>query len=261
MTLPVAQPWYAAERLDPRTWLVTEPHVHPIWSANMHLVLGRDADLLIDSGMGIAPLRPFVDTLRPDAARPLICLTTHTHVDHMGAAHEFDIRLVHPAGVAGLARPRRYSLNSDDISEGARRMFLEAGYPPLWPHLVDAVPEAGYDLSAYELRGAEATGTVADGDVLDLGDWQAEVLHLPGHAPDQVGLFHAESGTLFGADAVYDGPLIWQGPGTSVADYAATLRRLAALPVTRVHGGHDPTFGPERLRRMVAGYLALWGMA
>ena len=42
MELPTAADWYRAERLDDRITVITEPHVHPIYSANMHLVLGRD---------------------------------------------------------------------------------------------------------------------------------------------------------------------------------------------------------------------------
>lgn len=260
MKLPIADPWYRTKSLDARTWLITEPHVHPIFSANMHLVLGRDADLLIDSGMGIAPLRPVVDGLRPDPGRPLTCLSTHTHVDHIGAAHEFDIRLVHPLEAEELANPEPYSLKSSDIPERLAAMFVDAGYEELWPYLVDALPCEGYDLDAYALKGAPATGTVEDGDIIDLGDWQAEVLHLPGHSPGQVGLWHGESGTLFGADAIYDGPLIYDGAGMSIADYATTLKRIRALPVRTVHGGHDPAFGPQRLNEIVTDYLTRWGI-
>jgi glyoxylase-like metal-dependent hydrolase (beta-lactamase superfamily II) len=110
MILPVASQWYSVESVDDRIFCLTEPHVHPIFSANIFLVLGRDADLVIDSGMGIAPLRPVIDALRPDPARPLILFTTHTHVDHIGAAHEFETRLVHPLEAAELADPEPYSL-------------------------------------------------------------------------------------------------------------------------------------------------------
>lgn len=261
MTLPVADPWYDTARLDDRLWLITEPHVHPIFSANMHLVLGRDADLLIDSGMGIAPLRPVVDHLRADPAKPVICLSTHTHVDHIGAAHEFDTRLVHPAEAAEQAAPSPYSLVSADLPDALVALFVASGYDPLWQYLVDAVPFVEYDLSAYAIAPAPATGTVEDGDVIDLGDWQGEVLHLPGHSPGQIGLWHVQSGTLFGADAIYDGPLIFDGPGMSVADYAASLKRLRDLPVKIVHGGHDPAFGPERLHQIIDHYLALWQAA
>ncbi|MDQ2093636.1 MBL fold metallo-hydrolase [Rhodalgimonas zhirmunskyi] len=259
MTLPIADPWYDTCHIAPNIWLITEPRVHPIFSANMHLVTGRDADLLIDSGMGIAPLRPVVDKLRGDAKKPLILLSSHTHVDHIGAAHEFETRLVHPVEAEEQAAPSPYSLVSADIPAPLAAMFVEAGYAPLWEYLVDAVPYGGYDLAAYEIKPAPATGTVEDGDIIDLGDWQAEVLHLPGHSPGQLGLWHGESGTLFGGDAVYDGPLIYDGAGMSIDDYAATLKRLRALSVEVVHGGHDPAFGRARLHEMIDDYLALWG--
>jgi len=256
--LPVADPWYRARRLDQRLTLITEPHVHPIFSANIHLVEGAERDLLIDSGMGVAPLRPFVDGLRRDAGKPLICLTTHTHVDHIGAVHEFDIRLVHPIEAAEMAAPEPYSLNSADIPAPLAGIFVEAGYETLWPLLIDALPAAGYDPAVYSLRGAAATGMVEDGDVIDLGDWQGEVLHLPGHSPGQVGLWHGDSGTLFGADAIYDGPLIWAGAGMDVPAYAETLRCIRALPIRIVHGGHDPAFGQGRAREICDAYLAMW---
>ncbi len=258
--LPVESKWYQSEQIDARLWLITEPRVHPIFSANMHLVLGRDMDLLIDSGMGIAPLRPVVDAIRPDPARPLMCLSTHTHVDHIGAVHEFDHRLVHPIEAAELAAPAPYELRTDGISDGFRRLFLEAGYPPLWPLLIDALPYEGYDVEAYRLQGAPATALVVEGDSIDLGDWQAEVLHLPGHSPGQVGLLHHDSGTLFGADAIYDGPLIYDGPGMSLEDYAATLRRLRDLPIRLVHGGHDPRFDKSRMDEIVEAYLTKWAL-
>ncbi len=260
MTFPIAEPWYHTESLDRRLWRITEPHVHPIFSANIHLVLGSEADLVIDSGMGIAPLRPLVDRLRDDRGKPLICLSTHTHVDHIGAAHEFDIRYVHPLERQELAKPQPYSLNSADIPPSLISIFIEAGYEPLWPWLIDALPYAGYDPARYVLRGSAATKTIEEGDLIDLGDWQAQVLHLPGHSPGQIGLFHAPSGTLFGADAIYDGPLIYSGPGMNLSDYASTLRRLRDLPVHVVHGGHDQAFGKVRLDVIVAQYLALWQM-
>jgi glyoxylase-like metal-dependent hydrolase (beta-lactamase superfamily II) len=259
MQLPVADPWYVTQRLDARSFLITEPHVHPIFSANMYLVLGRDTDLLIDSGMGIAPLRPVVDSLRPERDKPIWCLSTHTHVDHIGAAHEFDMQLVHAAEAESLARPAPYTLLSRNIPPALATIFENAGYPVLWEALVDAVPHAGYDLGDYSLRGAAPTRLLAEGDVVDLGDWQAEVLHLPGHSAGQIGLWHGESGTLFGADAIYDGPLIYDAPGMSVDDYSRSLQKLRDLPVAIVHGGHDPAFGRARMLEIIDHYLALWG--
>jgi glyoxylase-like metal-dependent hydrolase (beta-lactamase superfamily II) len=259
--LPVADPWYAVEKISDRVWKLSEPHVHPIFNANIFLVLGRDRDMVVDCGMGIKPLRPVLDGLRPDPARPLVLFATHAHIDHIGAAAEFDARIAHPLEAEGMAAPAPFPLDGSGIGENLRAVFGRAGYPPLWPLLIDAVPWAGYDPSDYVPRPAPPTLLLDDGDVVELGDWTAEVLHLPGHAPGQIGLWHASSGTLFGADAIYDGPLIHDGPGMSVSDYAATLRRIAALPVRCVHGGHDPSFGPDRLHEIADRYLSIWQSA
>ena len=127
MELPVASQWCGVESVDDRILSFTEPHVHPIFSAKMFLVKGRDADLVVDSGMGIAPLRPAIDAPRVEPAKPLILLTTHTHEDHIGAAHEFETRLVHSPEAGDQADPAPYSLDSRDIPKRLRELFLSAG--------------------------------------------------------------------------------------------------------------------------------------
>jgi glyoxylase-like metal-dependent hydrolase (beta-lactamase superfamily II) len=91
--------------------------------------------------------------------------------------------------------------------------------------------------------------------MIDLGDRAFEVLHLPGHSPGSIGLWEAASGILFSGDAVYDGPLLDELEGSDVVAYVATMRRLRDLPVTVVHGGHEPSFGCERLVAICTDYL------
>ncbi len=96
-----------------------------------------------------------------------------------------------------------------------------------------------------------------EGDVVDIGNRQFEVLHLPGHSPGSIGLWEKESGTLFSGDAVYDGPLLDDMEDSSIPDYIRTMKRLRELPVRVVHAGHDPSFGRERLIELVDSYLEL----
>ncbi len=112
---------------------------------------------------------------------------------------------------------------------------------------------------AYSLQGAPATGLLEEGDTVDLGDRQFAVLHVPGHSPGSIALFEEETGILFAGDAIYDGPLIHDGPGMSVEDYVKTMLKLQALDVSVVHGGHDPSFGRKRLDEIVERYLRIWG--
>lgn len=253
--LPVARAWWSRAEASPGVTLISEPHVDVLLRANLWYVRGRDFDLLIDAGNGIAPLRPaFPDLL---GARTRLVLT-HTHVDHMGAAHEFAERMVHPIESPVLAAPGPASLFSAGWDPALRAMFTAAGYPPLPDVLIDALPSPGYDLAAYAPAAAPATRLLHEGDVIDLGDRGFEVLHVPGHSPGSIALWEAATGTLFAGDVVYDGPLLYRGAGTSVPDYKASFRKLRALPVEIVHAGHDPSFGRARLHAIIDDYEARW---
>lgn len=259
MTLPVSETWYTSRQIDADTTLIIEPHVHVLEQANMFLVEGSERDMILDTGMGIVPLKPYLDTLRRDPGKEIICVSSHTHIDHIGCVHEFDTRLVHPAEADEMANPSGLSsLFRDDMPASLLQTFLDAGYPPIDELLIDALPHAGYDPKSYVLRGARATGLLNEGDVVDLGNHTYRVLHLPGHSPGGIGLYEAATGVLFAADAIYDGPLIYEGPGMSVPAYIKTFAQLKALDVSIVHGGHDPSFGPERLHEIMSQYEALW---
>ena len=225
--LPVAAAWFQREEVEPGVTKLLEPHVDRLMQANLWHVRGRDRDLLIDGGMGVAPLRPAFPDLFD--AGPVLAVATHTHLDHIGAMHEFPERWVHAIEADGLAAPRPASLFPDDLDPKLRQMFVDAGYAPFGPTLIDALPHAGYDLSSYRLQPAPATRLLREGDVVDLGDRAFEV------------------------------PLLYEGGGMDVGDYVASFRRLRELPVRVVHAGHDPSFGPERMHAIVDDYLRRWG--
>lgn len=256
---PIAPAWFKTERLGPNLHCITEPHVHELERANMFLVEGSERDMIIDTGMGVVPLKPCLDQLRTQPQKELICVSSHTHIDHIGGVHEFDTRLVHPAEADNMSNPAGItSLFCEDLPPSLVQTFLDAGYPPLGELMIDAYPHIDYDPQSYRLRGAAATGLLIENDKIDLGNICYEVLHLPGHSPGSIGLYETATGVLFGADAIYDGPLIYQGPGMSIEDYIATFRKLQTLDVTLVHGGHDPSFSPARMQEIIEDYMRRW---
>jgi glyoxylase-like metal-dependent hydrolase (beta-lactamase superfamily II) len=220
---------------------------------NIWHVRGRDRDLMIDTGMGVASLR--------EAARYLLdkkvtAVATHTHTDHVGGHHEFEHTLVHELEAGELRSPSdRGALLLSAMDPEYLRSLAKAGYA-VESDLITALPHAGYDMSAYGVRDAAATVIVTEGDVVDLGDRHFEVLHLPGHSPGSIGLWEAASGTLFSGDAVYDGPLLDEIDGSNIPSYVKTMKRLRGLPVQIVHAGHDPSFGRLRLIELADAYLA-----
>ena len=253
---PIAEKWFSISKVDDTTDMLLEPHVHVLEQANLFFVRGRDRDMIIDTGMGIVPIRPYVEPLTEKPFSEIVCVSTHTHIDHIGGVHEFDIRLVHPIEAEEMAAPSGMNtIIRDEIDPGLLALFEEAGYPPLDELLIDALPYAGYDPKSYSLTGAPATGLLEEGDTVDLGDRQFTVLHVPGHSPGSIALFEEKTGILFAGDAIYDGPLIYDGAGMSVDDYIITMKKLQALDVSIVHGGHDPSFDKKRLDEIVAHYF------
>jgi len=258
MSFRIAERWFERRRIDPAITLLWEPHVDPLIRCNIWHLRGRDFDLMIDTGLGIASL---VEAARDLLDKPVKAVATHTHYDHIGGHHEFDACLVHPLEAEALRHAEESnfaSLFKADIPNEIVASIEASGYP-LPDVLVTAVPDKGYDLRCYGLRGARGSvATIDEGDRIDLGDRTLEVLHLPGHSPGSIGLWDRDNRVLFSGDAIYDGPLLDNLPGADKADYIATLTRLGELPVETVHAGHDPSFGRGRLQEIVRKYLDLW---
>ncbi|MDF2976969.1 MAG: Zn-dependent hydrolase [Actinomycetospora sp.] len=221
--------WFSTRPVAPGVWLVAEPgHV------NSFLVAGRDRGVLVDSGLGMAPIRPVIEALTD---RPVDVVHTHAHLDHVGGDAEFDRVAIHPAGVAELragasaAERRRYLAHT-------RRLLAAAdAYRALdrdFFHLLSADSDPrplppGLDESTWAPGPAPEPGLLAEGDVVDLGGRALTVLHTPGHSPDSVCFLDERAGLLFGGDTINTGPTYAQAPESDLAAFAASTARLATL--------------------------------
>jgi glyoxylase-like metal-dependent hydrolase (beta-lactamase superfamily II) len=245
----VAERWFEPELVDVGLVRFSEPRVAPFLRATLFLVRGRDRDALIDSGLGIVPLREELTEL---FERPVVAVATHRHFDHTGGLYEFDEVAVHRADAEAVANAEGFaSLRSEDYDE-----HEVSGYA-LPTSLLSALPREGFEVADYEVRPAPPTRILEEGDVVDLGDRWLTVLHLPGHTPGEIGLWEEETNTLFSGDCVYEsGILLDELPGSNIEDYVASMRRLLDVPVRVVHGGHDDWFGRERLLELIDAYLA-----
>ena len=252
MALQIAERWFDFERLSEDITRIWEPHAIRLMQCNIWHVRGRDRDLLIDTGFGVASLH---EAARHLFDKPLTAVATHAHVDHVGSFHEFSDRLIHRAEAADVAvEGENFSLLREEHSAQMIGSIERAGYE-VGATFITAVPHPNFNMSAFSRKAAPATRTVEEGDVIDLGDRIFEVLHLPGHSPGSIGLWESASATLFSGDAIYDGPLLDELPGSDIAIYRDTMRRLESLPARIVHAGHDPSFDGRRLKQLARAYL------
>ncbi|UOQ90953.1 MBL fold metallo-hydrolase [Agromyces endophyticus] len=243
-SLEIVDRWFAVEPVDERITRIIEPHVHEFVRGNIWQVRGSARDLVIDCGLGVAPLRDECPAL---FANDPVLVVTHAHLDHMGGAHEFDDRRAHAAEPMG--DPRGASIRGAVLRD-------ELGLDEELPDLLITARPAGFDPDAYRLRPAPATTRLVDGDAVDLGDRCLRVLHLPGHTPGSICLFDEASGTLFSGDVIYDDVLLDGLHESDRDDYATSLQRLRDLPVRVVHPGHGDSFDGVRLRELIDDYLA-----
>jgi glyoxylase-like metal-dependent hydrolase (beta-lactamase superfamily II) len=250
--LQVVEHWFEHREIDDGVVLIREPYVDPFLQANVFLVRGRERDLLVDSGLGLASLRTQLADLWQ---RPVTVVATHRHFDHTGGLHEFDDVVVH-------------RLDAEAVASAEGFASLRIGdYPPeelsgyaAPESLLTAIPHEGFDLAAYRVEPVTPTRVVDEGDVVDLGDRRFEVLHLPGHTPGELGLWEAEMGTLYSGDCVYEsGILLDELPESDIPDYVRSTERLRDLPARVVHGGHDDSFGRARLLQLIEDYVARRG--
>tara|TARA_B110000114_G_C14926842_1_gene330819 strand:- start:5 stop:763 length:759 start_codon:yes stop_codon:yes gene_type:complete len=230
--------WYEVTKFSDGVSLIREKYVADWLRCNIWHIQGKNYDLLIDSGMGLRPLKKEIITL---TERPVTVVSTHCHFDHIGGAHEFDCRLGHRLEASVHANPT--------LGNTATTGFVRA-------ETFKALPYEGFVVENYRVKAAPLTGYLDEGDVVDLGNRHFHILHLPGHSPGSIALYEKATETLFSGDVIYDGALYDTVYHSDKVVYRESLERLKSLKVKTIHGGHDQSFGPQRMIEIIEGYLA-----
>lgn len=180
----------------------------PVWPgsfAALTLVIGQRM-ALIDSGLpgGDVLVWPFLEAIGRPPTDVVAIVNTHFHGDHTGSNAELRLR--------SHARVMIHALDAPQLGSGP----LEG-------------PAAG-----------PADVLLEDGDVVDLGDRELRIVHLPGHTAGSIGVHLPEQRALFTGDSL-------QARGTSVqyiasyADpdaYVASVKRVLDMDLQHLGPGH-----------------------
>ena len=200
---------------------------------------GAERDLVVDSGMGILPPGPVIAGL---SDKPILAVALCSYYDHAGGMYSFENRLCH-------------SLDADAIAQATDPITVHVG-----DEMLLALPYAGYSILSHQMTPAPPTRILAEGDRIDLGDRILEVLHIPGRTPGSIALWEVATGFLFTGETLFVDSLgrnfLDLGYPADAARYGRSLRRLAALPVTTVFGGHYGSFARDRMTTLIAAQLA-----
>lgn len=237
---PTSDTWFKTDRITDGLYLITEHHYYWWNRANLWLIKGRDQDLLIDAGLGVASLRHHIASL---IDKPLLAIASHVHFDHAGGLYEFDQRAIHTAEAEALKQ-------GDDHEALCNP---ESGW--VLPDHFEEPPYPGFTVEQYSMRATEPTQILQEGDVLDLGDRAFEVMHLPGHSHGCIALYDPQSKDMFSGDVIYDGELLDELHCSHIPTYIKTYERLQTVSVDAVYPGHYKMFGRSRYEEILGDYL------
>ena len=229
----VASGWFEVYRVRPDVYAIYEPHQFE--EVISYLIVGRRRALLFDTGLGVASVRDLVTQLTPE---PVTVLNSHTHFDHTGGNAEFSEIFNEDTAFSRANAKGQSNAYSRDALASQR---LCGPLPP------------GVHPDAYTIRPWRVTHWVRDGEHIDLGGRELEVIFTPGHTPDSLSLLDRRRGLLFTGDTFYPGPIYLFTPETDFAAYAQSVARLAQLVphVRLLLPGHNvPIAAPESLARL-----------
>jgi glyoxylase-like metal-dependent hydrolase (beta-lactamase superfamily II) len=201
----------------------------------LYLFVTKNGLVIIDTGASDSPksvLEPALSELGMELRDISVILNSHAHLDHSGGNKE----------VKSISGAKIY-LHPGDL-------FMARSVEAQTEYHVGPLRELGFPQEAIEQRVAHVKNNAGeefepdfllkDGEVLDFGDIQLRVIHLPGHSPGLTGFYLENPGILFSADGI-------QGQGARPGsfpyifytyDYRKSLEKVLSLKPNWICLGH-----------------------
>jgi len=193
--------------------------------SNIGLVVQNSKALLVDCGLDKSSAREALRVAENMGVELQAVFITHAHADHFGGLAYLQRRMDVPAYAPALEA----AMMANPIIEP---IYLFSGASP--------IRELRHK---FTLAQPCRIDQIVDPGTREIAGFKVEVVPLPGHAPNQMGL--AVNGTLFCADAVFPEETIQKHKVPFCVDLDQTLgciRQLPDLPYTHFLPGHGPFY-------------------
>lgn len=184
------------------------------YDSNIYIILG-DLPTIIDTGTGLhheEVAREINRIIDPLDIKQIVL--THEHYDHCGGVRKIK-ELTN-----GKAKIIAHENAADKIEKG------ESAFARLLGGKMPKIP---------------VDKTVAEGDILQVGDENCQVIHTPGHTPGSICLYFPNSRSLISGDTVfaYGSFGRYDFPGGSLPQLRKSIRKLSSLDIDNLYPGHD----------------------
>ncbi len=217
---PPIVPAGATVKLSRHAYLIPDPEITLV--PNVGIVVGSEATLVIDTGMGPRNARTILaEVAKVSRNTKLIVMATHTHAEHISGLAAF------PPGTTFVAARAQVA----DIAGTMERGF--GGMARLSPFIGELLQDA-------TLRQPDM---VFDAElVLDLGGVRVRLIWMgPAHSTgDTVAVVEGE-GVVFAGDLVPRGRFLSFTPQSSRTAFLTAFSKLEALRPKTIVPSHGPT--------------------
>jgi glyoxylase-like metal-dependent hydrolase (beta-lactamase superfamily II) len=138
---------------------------------------------------------------------------THTHLDHTGGTSFFKEVAVydHP-----FARERTKGRPREGIDVGN---YIGEGM--VWKSLPNGINPKTWHTDSFKV-----TKWMKEGDKIDLGDKELEIIHTPGHTPDSVCFLERHERLLFTGDIFYPAPIYIYSKDADIDEFITSYRKM-----------------------------------
>jgi glyoxylase-like metal-dependent hydrolase (beta-lactamase superfamily II) len=186
-----------------------------------HFVYRSDKPVLIDTAYiaDFDQTEKSISRLEVNPAEVSLIINTHTHCDHIGGNHAIQQR----SGCdIALHKIGKYFIDTrDDWATWWRYYNQEAEF-------------------------FECTRALEDGEVINLGPHEFEVIYTPGHAADGIVLYNRRDKILISSDTLWQTDMavmtLRVEGSRALFHMQASLQKIENLEVQTVYPGHGPPF-------------------
>ncbi len=184
---------------------------------NGFLFTGKET-VLIDAGIGEAMIKEIDRVKRID-----ILIISHSHPDHIISWHTFRDR--------HIILPKETPDSITDLQLLGQRFIGTKENGVIWAKFFED------NLGLQPMR--EPDQRLSDGDLLNIGEFQIQAIHAPGHSVDHYCFLEQNSGTLFTTDIDFTraGPQYFTPEG-DIKRFKDSVKKIMALAYNRVCSSH-----------------------
>ncbi|MCP4539935.1 MAG: MBL fold metallo-hydrolase [Chloroflexi bacterium] len=221
-------------QLTPQLWVAQSK----LYATNSSIFISQGQAALIDPGIYPNEITAIARFVTEQNATPQAIIITHSHWDHiLGPEQSPGVQVVAQANYVQETSGVYQAKLLRQIADWEAQSGIEREQPFTIPH-----PDVTF----------EKTST------LDVGDLSLHLDHTPGHAADELVVYHSESATLLAGDKLSDVEIPYVSD--NLAAYEQTLAMLAARDIHRLVPGHGKaTTDPVEIQARISAdidYLA-----